>query len=326
MITALKRKKLPPSFEFRLADLDIPREPAALYDPVRYTFALGGKRVRFCITMLSCGLSGGKPDDAIHSAYAIETLHNFTLLHDDVMDNAEIRRGETSVNKKWGTSYAILSGDILFVKAFEYLSRYRHHRRYADIMDLFIKASREVCEGQAMDIDFEHREDVTAAEYMQMIKGKTAALFKAAMAMGGMVAGAGATVIKNLENIGEEVGIAFQIQDDLLDIIGNPYMFGKENGKDLKESKKTFPVLLTLQRCNVRERIWLLRHVNSNPVSDEDIKRYLYLFKKYNVIEDTRSVIDNHFQQAFRKITKFDDSKYNQELINLIEYVKNRDF
>ena len=326
MITTETRRKLSTPFNYKISKLELPDQPALLYDPVRYTLSLGGKRLRFCLTLLSAGICGGKPEEATSAAHAIEMLHNFTLLHDDIMDGAETRRGKPSVYKKWGISNAILSGDIMFVKAFELLGEYRNHQRYSDIIDIFVKASRDVCEGQSYDMEFEERDDVTVDEYLNMIRGKTASLIRGALLVGGAVADADEYALQKLERLGNEIGIAFQIQDDLLDVIGDPQKFGKDIGSDIREGKKTYLILLALQRCNNREKMWLTHKMRNNILSVSDIKKIELLLQKYGVIEITKKKIDYHFKRAFEIISTFEDCKYNRDIAKLIEYVQKRDF
>jgi geranylgeranyl diphosphate synthase, type II len=326
LITTETRRKLSTPFNYKISKLELPEQPALLYDPVRYTLSLGGKRLRFCLTLLSAGICGGKPEEATSAAHAIEMLHNFTLLHDDIMDGAETRRGKPSVYKKWGISNAILSGDIMFVKAFELLGEYRNHQRYSDIIDIFVKASRDVCEGQSYDMEFEERDDVTVDEYLNMIRGKTASLIRGALLVGGAVADADEYALQKLERLGNEIGIAFQIQDDLLDVIGDPQKFGKDIGSDIREGKKTYLILLALQRCNNREKMWLTHKMRNNILSVSDIKKIELLLQKYGVIEITKKKIDYHFKRAFEIISTFEDCKYNRDIAKLIEYVQKRDF
>jgi len=326
LITTETKRKLSTPFNYKISKLELPEQPALLYDPVRYTLTLGGKRLRFCLTILSTGICGGKPEKATNAAHAIEMLHNFTLLHDDIMDGAETRRGQPTVYKKWGVSNAILSGDIMFVKAFELLGKYRNHKRYSDIIDIFVKSSREVCEGQSYDMEFEERDDVTVDEYLNMIRGKTASLIRGALLIGGAVADADEQTLEKLERIGNEIGIAFQIQDDLLDVIGDPKKFGKDIGSDIREGKKTYLILLALQRCNNRESMWLTRKMQRSPLSDSDIKKIVLLLQKYGVIDITKKKINYHFKRAFEKISTFEDCKYNRDITKLIEYVQKRDF
>ncbi|MGF1670890.1 MAG: polyprenyl synthetase family protein [Balneolaceae bacterium] len=300
MITTETRRKLSTPFDYKISKLNLPVYPASLYDPVRYTLALGGKRLRYCLTVLSTGLCGGNPDRAISAAHAIELLHNFTLLHDDIMDGAETRRGKPSVYKKWGTSNAILSGDIMFVKAFELLGEYRDHPKYAEILEIFIKSSKEVCEGQSFDMEFENRSNVSVDEYLNMISGKTGALIKGALLTGGAVANATNSQMYDLESIGNEIGIAFQIQDDLLDVIADPLKFGKVNGRDIKDGKKTYLILLALQRCNPKEKIWLKHKLQNCPLSHIDINKIAELFEKYAIIQSTQKKNKLPFQMRIR--------------------------
>ena len=198
------QKELTSLIHQKLMEIEFPERPYSLYDPVRYTLSLGGKRIRPYFTLISCGLCGGEPEEALPAGMAIELLHNFTLLHDDIMDAAETRRGKQSVFKKWDSSTAILSGDAMYAWAFEQLQYYGNSdayskKQYALIMEIFLESARAVCEGQAYDLEFEENQQVSMQDYLRMIKGKTAALISASFKLGGAVAGADGGLLYNLD-------------------------------------------------------------------------------------------------------------------------------
>lgn len=215
------------------------KEPKGLYDPIAYSMSLGGKRVRPALLMLANSLFGGKDEEAINAALAVEIFHNFTLVHDDIMDDAPLRRGEQTVYKKWGTNTSILSGDVMLVQAYQLLAKTKNST-LADIIQLFNKTAIEVCEGQQYDMDFEEREDVTIDEYLKMIELKTAVLLAASLEIGGLIGGASAEDAEHIYEFGKNLGVAFQLKDDVLDLYGNPDKFGKRVGGDIISNKKTY--------------------------------------------------------------------------------------
>lgn len=325
------RQELSDLIEEGLRQLDLPREPGLLYDPVRYTLGLPGKRVRPFLTLIGCGLSGGRIKEAVPAAIAIELLHNFTLLHDDIMDAAEIRRGEPSVFKKWDANTAILSGDAMYARAFQQLQYYGRSaeytkKQYTRIIDIFLDSARRVCEGQAYDLDFEKQRRVSIEEYLNMINGKTAALISDSLAMGGAVANAATAVLDTLRSIGTRVGIAFQIQDDLLDAVADPRKFGKQRGGDIIEGKKTYLSLLALQRCNEHQKNRLLDILDTGENSDEDISAVITLYEQLGVIESTRETIRQYYEQAMQEIDTFESSVCKNELVTLLNRLISREF
>lgn len=309
----------------------MPQKPSLLYDPVQYTLSLPGKRVRPYLTLIGCGLCNGDINEAIPAAISIELLHNFTLLHDDIMDRAETRRGEASVYKKWDANTAILSGDAMYAKAFKQLQYYGKDDRYTKqtynlILDLFLDSAEAVCEGQAYDLMFEDIKEVSIDEYLQMIEGKTAALISGSLAMGGAVAGANHQQIEKLQFVGQKAGIAFQIQDDLLDVIADPDKFGKKRGGDIIKGKKTYLTLLALQRCDEQQKQTLLDILTSSSNSGEHVSRVISIYKSLSVLEDTKSAVQYHYQAAIDHLDSFDSSLYKEEIIDFFNRLISREF
>ena len=223
---------------------DFGKEPKGLYEPIGYTLAGGGKRVRPTLALMACRLYGGKEEEVLPAALALEVFHNFTLLHDDVMDKADTRRGRETVWKKWNANTAILSGDEMLIEAYKLLAELPE-KHIATVLPVFNKMASEICEGQQLDMDFESRSlrEVTISEYMEMIRLKTSVLLATALQIGAMIAGADERQQQALYEYGIHLGLAFQIQDDLLDCFGDAATFGKPIGGDIVEGKKTFMLL-----------------------------------------------------------------------------------
>ncbi|MEX2602337.1 MAG: polyprenyl synthetase family protein [Balneolaceae bacterium] len=315
-----------------LQALPFQKKPDSLYKPCRYILENGGKRIRPVLTLITCGLCRGELAQAVDAAIAIELTHNFTLVHDDIMDQAESRRGKTSIHVKWDDSTAILAGDELFVQACRQLTRYSADSSYTPeqihlLYSTFFESVHTVCEGQAFDMEYGKRATViTTKEYLEMIRGKTVALLRGSMIMGGIVADAEEEELHRLGEIADSVGLAFQIQDDVLDLIADPDKFGKQRGGDIREGKMTYPMLLGLERGNETDRNQLLEVMKSSDVTDSDIDQTIDLLNRYSVIKSVREVIDSYYQTAFRVINRFGDSVYKEDLINLIHFLKNRDY
>lgn len=226
----------------KIAKLDWNREPRGLYDPIAYTMEAGGKRVRPQLAMIACEMFGGDVASVVPAAMALEVFHNFTLLHDDVMDHALVRRGRPTVHVRWDENTAILSGDQMLIEAYKLLTGVPAHL-LPEVMLLFNKMATEICEGQQYDVDFEHEELVSIADYLMMIRKKTAVLLATALQMGALIAGADARQQESLYAFGINIGLAFQIQDDILDVWGDPATFGKAVGGDISCNKKTYVYL-----------------------------------------------------------------------------------
>ncbi|NGP89088.1 polyprenyl synthetase family protein [Fodinibius halophilus] len=326
-----QQQKLSKLIDARLAKLKLPQEPSLLYDPVRYTLSLAGKRVRPYLTLVACGICGGEVEEALPAALSIELLHNFTLLHDDIMDGAEKRRGKPSVYKKWDANTAILSGDAMYAKAFKQLQAYGRDDNYSKeeyslILDLFLDSAEKVCEGQGYDLMFETQEDVSIEQYLEMIEGKTAALISGALTMGAAVAGASSEQIHELKYTGKKVGIAFQIQDDLLDVIADPEKFGKKRGGDIVEGKKTYLSLLALQRSEGKQHQQLTDLLSAESNTKEEIANVISIFRSLNVIEDTKSAMEYHYQEAIDHLQIFGDSTYKSEITEFFNRLISREY
>lgn len=313
-----------------LEEVPIPLHPQELYDPIRYILSLGGKRIRPNLVLLSCGLCGGDPEEALHAGLSIELVHNFTLIHDDIMDKAETRRGKPSIHKKWNVSTAILSGDVMFAYAFDQLYYYGHSSRYdknefLKLNEKFISAVKIVCEGQARDLEFEERTDVTIEEYVEMITAKTAALLQCSMEMGAIIAKASDEAFQKAGIIGLEAGIAFQIQDDLLDVIADPDKFGKRVGGDIYEGKKTYLSILALSLAKPSEKEFLSELLQNKEVSGEEVNKAIQLYYDLGVIDKTKEAISIHYKKALAHLDYFGDSEYKYEINHLLNRLTNRD-
>mgnify|MGYP002519841922 FL=1 len=225
-----------------IAKIDWKRQPYGLYEPIEYTLAAGGKRVRPQLAMIASQMFGGKDEDVLPAALALEVFHNFTLLHDDVMDKADVRRGRPTVHVKWNENTAILSGDQMLIEAYKLLSGVPADK-LPKVLQLFNKMATEICEGQQYDVDFESQECVTIEEYLKMIRLKTSVLLANALQIGAYIAGADEQAQEALYQFGINIGLAFQIQDDILDVWGDPKTFGKAVGGDISCNKKTFVYL-----------------------------------------------------------------------------------
>ena len=236
-----------------LEQLPYDRRPASLYEPIKYVLALGGKRIRPVLTLLAYNLFKDDPEQALMPAIGLETYHNFTLLHDDLMDNADMRRGHQTVHRKWDANTAILSGDNMLVLAFQRVAQC-DERHLRDVLDLFTGTTLEIDEGQQYDLDFETRNDVTEDEYIEMIRLKTSVLLACALKTGAILADASAEDAQWLYRFGEQLGLAFQLQDDLLDVYGDPAVFGKAIGGDITSNKKTYMLINALARANDEQR------------------------------------------------------------------------
>ncbi len=324
------RRQLDDILDTAFHSLTIPDKPASLYDPVRYVMGIGGKRLRPRLLLLSAGLCGGRPERAIPAARAVEMLHNFTLVHDDMMDNAGTRRGMPTVHEKWDEAVAILSGDVLFVLALQQLTLQGGHGNLPDsvnnrLMQRFLEAIRVVCDGQAMDMDFENRDDVALSEYLEMIGAKTAALLRCSMELGAMTAGAGDNVVADCGEIGEHAGLAFQIQDDLLDAVGDTSKFGKRVGGDIIEGKKTWLTIRALEQADDADRLLLRQILGSGNATESDVLRVIRIYHDLGVIDDAVKAIKEHYNNALQKLTLFEESRYREEIKMLLDKLKVRD-
>jgi geranylgeranyl diphosphate synthase type II len=313
------------SIENALGSLNLPETPHTLYDPQRYMLGNGGKRIRPVLTLMACGMCGEKRRKAMPAALAVELLHNFTLMHDDIMDQAESRRGKPAIHKKWDESVAILSGDSMHTRALLLLNELDDSVDYRKVNALFLNGINMVCEGQALDMEFESREDVTKSEYMEMISGKTGALLEAALQMGGVIGGGNNGELTALKQVGENIGHAFQIQDDWLDVVADPDKFGKRVAGDIYECKKTYLMILALERCNKGQKKWLRECLRSKPLSDDDVQSVIDLYQDLDVIDSARSKMEELYDSAEQSLEIFGESEDKRDLIQLIRTLKKRD-
>lgn len=267
----------------KLFSIVIPAHPAELYEPVTYTFSLGGKRMRPLLTLLGYSLFKDDYEKALNAAVATEVFHNFTLLHDDIMDNAPLRRGKPTVWQKWGSNTAILSGDTMFIKSYELLSEYEPEL-LKKMLPVFNNTALKICEGQQLDMNFETAENVSIADYLNMIELKTAVLLGAALQMGALVAEADEKDAENLYEFGKNTGIAFQLQDDILDVFGEADKVGKQVGGDIISNKKTFLFLKAFEIADAATALKLKALLNEKDEQKKvkEVKTiYNYLNVKY---------------------------------------------
>lgn len=279
------------------------KEPINLYEPIHYILQLGGKKLRPVLTLMTCELFNGKAKEAYDAALAIEVFHNFTLIHDDIMDSAPIRRGKTTVHKKWDLNTGILSGDAMLILAYQCFESYEPYT-FKKLLKLFSQTSLEVCEGQQLDMDFETRNDVTIPEYLKMITYKTSVLVAAAMKMGVIIAKASDEEANAIYNFGLNLGIAFQLQDDYLDTFGDAAVFGKQIGGDITENKKTFLYLKALEVCKTKDKEALLNFYNSNQNNESKVVEVTKLFIDNKLPEITVKEIELYTNKAFEILEK----------------------
>ena len=245
-----------------LEQLPYDRKPASLYEPIKYVLSLGGKRVRPVLMLMGYNLFKDDPERIMTQAIGLETYHNFTLLHDDLMDHADMRRGHETVHKKWDANQAILSGDTMLLQAFERIEACEVDK-VKDVFATFMQTTYEIGEGQQLDVEFETRNDVTEDEYIEMIRLKTSVLLACALKIGAILAGASKEDQDNLYKFGEQIGLAFQLQDDLLDVYGDPKVFGKNIGGDITSNKKTYMLINAVNRANASQREELMRWIDA---------------------------------------------------------------
>ena len=273
------------------------REPLELYKPIRYTIAQSGKRVRPVLCLMAYNLYNDDITDALYPAVAMETYHNYTLIHDDVMDRADVRRGKPTVCAKWGDTAAILSGDTMLLLAYEFLAHAPAEKLHP-MLALFTETAKEVSDGQQYDLEFENRGDVTEAEYMEMIRLKTSVLIAASLKMGGIVAGASESDLCNLYAYGETIGLAFQLQDDMLDVYGDAALFGKKIGGDIRCNKKTFLLIKAMEMATPEQRAQMNAWME-NPACDPD-EKVAFFTDMYNKL-GIKEVCERRIGELFAK-------------------------
>ncbi|MBQ3631843.1 MAG: polyprenyl synthetase family protein [Prevotella sp.] len=303
------------------------RQPASLYEPIRYVLALGGKRLRPVLMLLSHNLFKEHPEAIMTQAVALETYHNFTLLHDDLMDNADVRRGQPTVHRKWDANTAILSGDTMLLLAFQRMQQC-DAKHLPLVMSLFTETTLEIDEGQQMDIDFETRNDVTEAEYIEMIRLKTSVLLACAMKIGAIMGDASDADADLLYRFGERMGLAFQLQDDLLDVYGDPKVFGKAIGGDITENKKTYMLINALNHADDSQRQELTQWIEARDFDrQEKVAAVTRLYDAIGIRQLCEAKINEYFAQASQLLEQVSvDSERKEQLRRYTASMMNRQY
>lgn len=292
-----------------LDNLVYDRQPASLYDPIRYVLSIGGKRVRPVLTLLSYNLYKDDPLSIMSQAIGLETYHNFTLLHDDLMDHADMRRGHETVHKKWDANRAILSGDTMLLQAFERVEEC-DPTKLPDVFKVFIQTTLEIGEGQQLDVEFETRNDVTEDEYIEMIRLKTSVLLACACKVGAIMAGASADDTDNLYKFGEKLGLAFQLQDDLLDVYGDPAVFGKNIGGDITSNKKTYMLINAFNRATPAQREELTKWVEAKEFDrNEKVAAVTNLYNEIGIRKLCEQKMEQYYQESLVYLAKVNVSE-----------------
>ncbi len=280
-----------------LDSLPYDRKPASLYAPIKYVLSMGGKRIRPTLMLLAYNLFKDDPEKILSSACALETYHNYTLLHDDLMDNADVRRGQPTVHKKWNANLAVLSGDSMLVLAYQRMTECDSH--LAEVLHLFTETALEIGEGQQMDMEFETRNDVCEEEYIEMIRLKTSVLLACAMKIGALLADAPADDADNLYRFGEKIGLAFQLQDDYLDVYGDPAVFGKAIGGDIVSNKKTYMLINAFNRADNAQRAELERWIRATDFDRrEKVKAVTGLYDEMGIDRLAQQKIAGYFNES----------------------------
>lgn len=310
-----------------LEQLPYDRRPASLYEPIRYVLSMGGKRIRPVLMLLSYNLFKEDPETILMPACALETYHNYTLLHDDLMDNADLRRGHETVHKKWNANTAILSGDSMLVLAYQRMQQCSSDKM-AEVLALFTETALEIGEGQEYDMAFEHRDDVSEEEYIEMIRLKTSVLLACALKIGAILAGASKEDADNLYRFGEQIGLAFQLQDDFLDVYGDTRVFGKAIGGDITSNKKTFMLINALNHANEEQRRQLESWIGATKFDrDEKVAAVTRLYNEIGIDRMAQDKIAYYFEQSrkYLQAVSVDESR-KAELAAYAQRMMNRQY
>lgn len=310
-----------------LVQLPYDRRPASLYEPIRYVLSMGGKRIRPVLMLLSYNLFKEDPETILMPACALETYHNYTLLHDDLMDNADLRRGHETVHKKWNANTAILSGDSMLVLAYQRMQQCSSDKM-AEVLALFTETALEIGEGQEYDMAFEHRDDVSEEEYIEMIRLKTSVLLACALKIGAILAGASKEDADNLYRFGEQIGLAFQLQDDFLDVYGDTRVFGKAIGGDITSNKKTFMLINALNHANDDQRRQLESWIGATEFDrDEKVAAVTRLYNEIGIDRLAQDKIAYYFEQSrkYLQAVSVDESR-KAELAAYAQRMMNRQY
>ncbi len=314
----------------KIEQLDWSKEPKGLYEPIAYTLASGGKRLRPTLALIAAEciangglLNGDAMEKTLPAALALEVFHNFTLLHDDVMDRAEVRRGRPTVHVKWNDNTAILSGDQMLIEAYKLLSDVPADK-LPQVLKWFNEMATGICEGQQYDVDFEHMSQVTIADYMKMIELKTSVLLANAMRIGGYIAGADEAQQKALYQYGLHIGLAFQIQDDILDVYGDPNTFGKAIGGDICANKKTLLLLTAMETADAESKAELLQWLLVTDRNEEKIAGVTEIYNRLGVREAAETVMEEHTAVALKQLDKLPQNAACEQLRELAEKLVTR--
>lgn len=297
------------------------KEPRGLYEPIGYVLSMGGKRIRPALTLMACNMFSDNVHQALNSALGLEIFHNFTLLHDDIMDRADVRRGQPTVHKKWDDNTAILSGDVMQIAAYQFIAK-TPAEQLKRTLDLFSKTAAEICEGQQYDVEFEGRDKVEAGEYLEMIRLKTAVLLGAALRIGAWIGGAGEEDAQLLYDYGINIGLAFQLKDDLLDVYGDEATFGKKIGGDILCNKKTFMLIHAIELAKGKDAEELQKWISTSDekLSNEKIQAVTSLFNKVGVKTLCEEKMQYFYAKAVANLEKVSILENNkQELRKLGE-------
>ena len=313
-----------------IGNLDWQREPRGLYEPIEYTLASGGKRLRPTLALIAAQaivngglINGSAIDDVVPAALALEVFHNFTLLHDDVMDRAEVRRGRPTVHVKWNDNTAILSGDQMLIEAYKLLSNVPADK-LPKVLKWFNEMATGICEGQQYDMDFEHMSQVAIDDYMKMIELKTAVLLANAMRIGGYIAGANELQQEALYQYGLHIGLAFQIQDDILDVYGDPKTFGKAVGGDIVCNKKTMMLLTAMDVASPEDKAELLQWMMATDCNEKKIAAVTEIYNRLGVREKCEDIMEQETSKALEQLDKLPQNEATERLRNMAEQLTTR--
>lgn len=311
----------------KIDEIIFPEFPKNLYEPIKYLLSIGGKRLRPVLTLLANEMFGGKVEDAINSALGLEIFHNFTLMHDDIMDKAEMRRNRQTVHKKWNENIALLSGDAMMIMANKLIAK-SNPEHLPQILELFNTTSLQVCEGQQLDMNFENQLNVTEEQYIEMIKLKTSVLIACALKMGAISANANPSELQNIYNFGLNIGLCFQLQDDYLDTYGDVNVFGKKIGGDIVANKKTFMLVTALNTSDTEKYNEILQLIeNKNIVEEEKISKVIKIYNYLNIREKTIGKIHFYYEAAQKIWDKINITEDNKKyLFEYIEKLQTRNF
>ncbi|HTN19797.1 MAG TPA: polyprenyl synthetase family protein [Pelobium sp.] len=319
-------KELQQIIDKAVKEISYPATPNELYEPIAYLMALGGKRLRPALVLMATDLFGGDIEDAKAPALAIEMFHNFTLMHDDIMDNAPLRRGKPTVHKKWSDSVAILSGDVMFVKAYKLMIQVKPEI-LSGVLEVFNKTAVEVCEGQQIDMNFETQEQVSIDEYLEMIRLKTAVLLGGALKIGALIGSADSKNADLLYQFGENLGLAFQLQDDILDVYGDPEKFGKQVGGDIISNKKTFLLIKALELAKGNDLLKLQSWIGKKDfVANEKVEAVKALYNQLNIRKLSEEIMQQYAKSALDAFDKIDVPIENKKtLLSFAEMLVERE-